>query len=101
MPFKDYEYEMVDGHHFPDANKGDDVQYLFPIKTNVIINLMEYSFILPEGVTVSDSYYNGSTGVVVKLLTPKVGTFTIVCVATISVGAKRIVDHISRVIKVY
>ncbi len=102
MAFKTYEYETVDGNHFPDANKGDEIYYEFPISNGLDISLMEFSFIFPEGVTSSDSYADpDGTKIHVKLLTPIVGNFRITCIATMAIGAKREVDHIVKVIKVY
>ncbi len=100
MAFKDYEYEQVDGIHFPDANKGDDVYYVIPFTDNEADTLMEHSFILPEEVTVSDSYVN-DMDIFVKLLSPLVGNFKITCIATVAVGPRREVDHIVRILKVY
>ncbi len=100
MTFRNHQYEMVDGIHLPDANKGDNVYYTFPIQNGLGITLMEYEFILPADITSSDDFSTAEE-IQVRLLTPKVGTFAVVCVATISVGAKRIVDRIVRVLKVY
>lgn len=82
MDVKKYVRVQPDGVHWPDADVGDDLYY--GIDFNACINVAKgeeitgVEWILPDELTSSDSFVQDNI-VNIKLYSPTVGTFKVIC----------------------
>lgn len=100
---KKYSYTDIDGLHWPDANVGDNLFY--SIDFNCWLHeesetITSVNWIIPEGVESEQDLVTDNIGHV-KIETPNIGSYKIVCeLGTTELGLDQ-VNAIPMIIKVY
>ena len=100
---KKYNYVEIDGNHWPDADKGDNLFY--SLDFSCWLNGEEDSFVsaewtLPDGVT-SDESFIGVDEAVIKIHTPSIGSYKVICTLTSNDRGREQTNVIPMVLKVY
>ena len=98
-----YSYKDLDGNHWPDADKGDNLFYAIDFTkwlTNEADTLDSVAWTLPDGITSSEEFIAGNEGHV-KLSTPRVGNFKIICTMMSDDNGQIQENIIPMILKVY
>lgn len=101
---KKYAYTSLDGDHWPDADKGDDLVYAYDLSCwldNEEATLVSVTWSVPENVIITDDYVEGKFAYV-KLHTPVVGAgYKILAAITTTQAGKTQTNNAPMMLKVF
>jgi hypothetical protein len=100
---KKYHYVDIDGNHFPDADKGDDLYYALELScwlTSEGDILSSATWDVSEGATITESSVAGTIATV-RVSTPIVGTFKLRCTVTSDDSGNQQTNVVPMMLKVY
>jgi len=102
MLSKKYAYKDIDGNHWSDADKGDDLWYsvnfsCWVVQDNETVTAIDWT--TPDGVTEQETYVEGTVAAI-RLLTNACGTYKITCKITSIDNGRTQTNHIPMMLKV-
>jgi hypothetical protein len=100
---KKYHYLDVDGNHFPDADEGDELIYTIDFScwlTQERDDFVSAAWEVSSGAVLIEQFVEG-TRALVKVSTPTVGTFKLVCTLNSTEAGKTQINKVPMMLKVY
>jgi hypothetical protein len=103
MFIRKFNYNDIDGNHWPDADVGDELYYAIDFScwlNNEADTIDSVVWAIPEGIEATDEYIDG-TEAVIKLKTSGYGSFKVLCKMTSIDNGKAQTNAVPMVLKVF
>lgn len=100
---KNYYYTDIDGDHFPDASKGDELYYSIMFScwlSNEGDSTESITWSVPEGLTLLDEFIQGGEAKA-KIRCDRVGSFKVTCTINTIEGTSNQTKNVPMILKVY
>lgn len=100
---KSYYYKDIDGEHFPDAIKGDELFYSIMFTcwlTNEGDSVSSITWAVPDGLTLMEDFIQGGEAKA-KIRADRVGSFKVICTINTNEGTETQSKNVPMILKVY